>query len=241
MDEPMSNLDAKLRTELRADLAATQQRLGVTTIYVTHDQVEAMALGHRVAVMRDGRIVQCGTPIEVYEHPIDLFVATFVGSPPMNVLVAEVVDGRRLRLGRHEVDLGRSASRWPTLGTYTGRDVLLGVRPESIGLSDDGDLTVEVLHVESLGAERFALATLEARGVRPDGDDWRTESPTTVSIAVTSPTPVDPFRPVPVRLDTERVHLFDPDGGARLPGRDDAVPLASAGGDGLAGGRRRQT
>ena len=125
MDEPLSNLDAKLRVGMRASLAQLHGRLGVTTVYVTHDQVEAMTLGQRVAVMRDGRILQVDTPQRLYEQPKDRFVAGFIGSPAMN-LVEATIDGDEVRFGQFRLPL--EAGRRPVSGTQM---VVLGVRPES--------------------------------------------------------------------------------------------------------------
>src|SRR4029077_13681354 len=125
MDEPLSNLDAKLRVGMRASLAQLHGRLGVTTVYVTHDQTEAMTLGQRVAVMRDGRILQADTPQRLYQEPADLFVAGFIGTPAMNLVEARVEDGA-VRFGRYRVPL--DPSRRPPAGTER---VVLGIRPEA--------------------------------------------------------------------------------------------------------------
>jgi multiple sugar transport system ATP-binding protein len=146
MDEPLSNLDAKLRTQMRAEISHLHRELGVTMIYVTHDQVEAMTLGDRVAVMRKGELQQVGSPQEIYAHPVNVFVAGFIGSPAMNFVEAELArDGDRLvvRFGdeRLEVDERERAER-PALGSYVGRGVIVGIRPESLGegsaVSEDG-------------------------------------------------------------------------------------------------------
>jgi len=138
MDEPLSNLDARLRVQMRIDLVELQRRLAVTTIYVTHDQVEAMTMGDRVAVMRDGRLEQVGTPQEVYDRPATLFVASFIGSPPMNLLAAR-------HFGLH----------------LDGRQLLVGVRPEHVRLGADGPLVGRVVRVESLGHEYLVSCRLE--------------------------------------------------------------------------------
>src|SRR4051794_29391291 len=135
MDEPLSNLDAKLRVEMRAYLSRLHQELGTTTVYVTHDQTEAMTMGDRVAVMRDGRLAQCGPPQALYDEPDDLFVAGFMGSPAMNLLRARiegddvVVGGQRLRL-----TAAVQAAR-PSLRAFDGREVVVGIRPESVAQS----------------------------------------------------------------------------------------------------------
>ena len=148
MDEPLSNLDALLRLEFRTELKKIVQDLGTTTIYVTHDQGEALSLGDRVAVMRAGRIVQLGDPIEVYDTPTDRFVGGFLGSPPMNFLAAKVdPDGTGLHIGDDVVPAP------PAARSHGGRDVLIGVRPENIEVSTErGDLTAHVEVVEPTGA-----------------------------------------------------------------------------------------
>ena len=159
----MSNLDAKLRTTGRAEILAIQQRLGLTTLYVTHDQVEAMALADRVGVMLDGHHVQCGSPTDVYEHPVDLFVAQFMGSPPMNVVLATVVrDGAELGLA-----IGSQTVRLPqcdaTIAARLGADtqVALGIRPEDFRHEPDSpDL--------ELSLRARAVCSLP-RGCRMDG------------------------------------------------------------------------
>ena len=135
MDEPLSSLDTKLRAETRSAIWRIQRRLGLTTVCVTHDQVEAMSMGDRIAVMRQGRIVQCGPPLELYDTPVDLFVAQFIGSPSMNVFEANVVgagESLALRIGRQNVPLDDDAlARVPVLPELVGRKVALGVRPEA--------------------------------------------------------------------------------------------------------------
>src|SRR5262249_13820142 len=132
MDEPLSNLDAKLRVQMRAEIARIQQALEVTTLYVTHDQVEAMTMGHRVAVMRDGVLQQVDTPQHLYDAPANLFVASFVGSPPMNLIQAGFDDGI-LRLGDVEVSLPPDVlGARPQLRRYVGRRVAVGIRPEDV-------------------------------------------------------------------------------------------------------------
>ena len=129
MDEPLSNLDAKLRVQMRADIAALQQRLGVTTVYVTHDQVEAMTMGHRIAVLRDGRLQQCDAPRAVYARPANLFVAGFIGSPAMNLLEAEVRDGR-CELNGARVELAGGGRPAPRAAAWS-----LGLRPDALELA----------------------------------------------------------------------------------------------------------
>ncbi|QFU89462.1 ABC transporter ATP-binding protein [Amycolatopsis sp. YIM 10] len=194
MDEPLSNLDAKLRVETRANIAALQQRLATTTVYVTHDQVEAMTMGHRVAVLKDGALQQVDTPARLYARPANAFVAGFIGSPPMN-LHTTAVDQGHARLGGLSIPLPHS---------HAGKEVTLGIRPESLRLTGAGDpgfkATVEL--VEELGADAFVHARAEdARVVvRVDGRS----TPTMGQV-------------VHIGLrDVDEVHLFHPETGERL-------------------------
>ncbi len=169
MDEPLSNLDAKLRVEMRAEIARIQRDLGATTIYVTHDQVEAMTLGDRVAVMRDGHLQQVGTPKELYERPLNLFVAEFIGSPAMNLVGADIVDedGTLAAVfGDNRLDVsGRDALR-----PFAGKRVIMGVRPEDlddasvVGRGSGGTITavVDIREDLFLAEERPDLPTIHA-------------------------------------------------------------------------------
>ena len=173
MDEPLSNLDAKLRVGMRASLAQLHARLGVTTVYVTHDQTEAMTLGQRVAVMRDGRVVQADEPQTLYREPVDLFVAAFIGSPAMN-LVEAVIDGDHAVFGQHRVPL--DPARRPQRGIER---VVLGIRPEafeeaSFGAAHLPRIQARVEVVEELGADAHVFFTVDAapgrrRGTRGSG------------------------------------------------------------------------
>ena len=177
MDEPLSNLDAKLRVQMRAEVARIQRRLAVATLYVTHDQVEAMTMGDRVAVMSAGLLQQCDAPQAVYDHPANLFVAGFMGSPPMNLFEASVGEGARsLRLGSQTIELPPPVrASVPDLAGYAGREVVVGVRPEDLATlsSQDGDTglalsgTVEL--VEALGSEQLVHFTTDARAVEVQG------------------------------------------------------------------------
>ncbi|MBF6213649.1 sn-glycerol-3-phosphate ABC transporter ATP-binding protein UgpC [Nocardia puris] len=162
MDEPLSNLDAKLRVSTRSQIAALQKRLGTTTVYVTHDQVEAMTMGDRVAVLRDGKLQQIAAPRELYDDPVNTFVAAFIGSPGMNLLEAPVEDGAAV-LETLRIPLPRTVK--------TGERVIVGIRPESWEVTTDpvGSLTVEAELLEELGAESFVYA----HGVT---DTWRSRS-----------------------------------------------------------------
>ena len=155
MDEPLSNLDAKLRVQMRADIAALQARLGVTTVYVTHDQAEAMTLGHRVAVLKDGRLQQCDTPRALYARPANTFVAGFIGSPAMNLCDVPLTNGS-VSFGGVEV---------PVPSANGGDSIILGLRPEALELAADG-LPAEVEVVEELGADAFVFCVADVGGAR---------------------------------------------------------------------------
>jgi multiple sugar transport system ATP-binding protein len=163
MDEPLSNLDAKLRVEMRAEIARLQRDLQVTTIYVTHDQVEAMTLGDRVAIMRDGHLQQFDIPQKLYDQPTNLFVAEFIGSPAMNLVTAEIAranSGYEVRFGDHRLPVPEAVLRSrPALGTLDGKRVILGVRPEDIedaSLAGDGERLAAVVDIrEDMGSEVF--------------------------------------------------------------------------------------
>jgi multiple sugar transport system ATP-binding protein len=157
MDEPLSNLDAKLRVQTRTQIAQLQRRLGTTTVYVTHDQVEAMTMGDRVAVLNGGVLQQCASPKTLYDKPANRFVAGFIGSPAMNLLTLDVIDGHA-RLGSVEVPLERDVA-----AQITGGEVVLGVRPEAWTVSTDG-APVEVDVVEELGADEFVYGRLSIGG-----------------------------------------------------------------------------
>jgi multiple sugar transport system ATP-binding protein len=157
MDEPLSNLDAKLRVQTRTQIAQLQRRLGVTTVYVTHDQVEAMTMGDRVAVLKDGLLQQCDTPRRMYDHPDNVFVAGFIGSPAMNLLDLKVVDGG-VQFGDTTYPVERSV-----LGAAGDGRVTVGVRPEDLDISEHG-LPVEVDVVEELGADAYVYGRTNVGG-----------------------------------------------------------------------------
>ncbi|HTE62976.1 MAG TPA: ATP-binding cassette domain-containing protein, partial [Solirubrobacteraceae bacterium] len=157
MDEPLSNLDAKLRVQTRTELVELQARLGVTTVYVTHDQVEAMTMGHRVAVLRDGVLQQCDAPGTLYHEPVNLFVAGFIGSPAMNLIA--LGNGRPMAFGGSTLALGAGD------GTFADADgaVTVGFRPEALQVGD-GPLRAQIRTVEDLGSEVFVHLALEHAG-----------------------------------------------------------------------------
>ena len=182
MDEPLSNLDAKLRVQMRAEVLRIQRRLGVATLYVTHDQVEAMTMGDRVAVLSAGLLQQCDEPQLVYENPRNLFVAGFMGSPPMNLFEATVAEGARsIRVGSQSLALpGYMLAAIPELKGYAGRSVVLGIHPEDLTIAsadtggENGDrcvLEATVELVEALGSEQLVHFTTDARAVEVEGTD----------------------------------------------------------------------
>ncbi|WP_344160296.1 sn-glycerol-3-phosphate ABC transporter ATP-binding protein UgpC [Kribbella yunnanensis] len=153
MDEPLSNLDAKLRVQTRTQIAELQHRLGVTTVYVTHDQVEAMTMGDRVAVLKDGVLQQVDTPLNLYDRPVNKFVAGFIGSPAMNLLDASIVDGGA-QVGDYVVPIARDV----LAKAGSDKTVTLGVRPEAFHLADEG-MPVNVAVIEELGSDAFLYGT----------------------------------------------------------------------------------
>jgi multiple sugar transport system ATP-binding protein len=202
MDEPLSNLDAKLRVQMRADIAALQDRLGVTTVYVTHDQAEAMTLGNRVAVLRDGRLQQCDAPRALYERPANSFVAGFIGSPAMNLLPVPLGPNGSVSLGG--VDVPLSASVRAAAGAGGWNEIVLGVRPESLELAPDG-IAAEVQVVEEIGADAYLFCVADIGG----------EQMKLVARGETKTAPERGAR-VTLRPKPEEAHLFDPVGGDRL-------------------------
>ena len=160
MDEPLSNLDAKLRTGTRAQIVELQRRLGTTTLYVTHDQVEAMTMGHRIAVLNGGRLQQLGTPLELYQWPANLFVAQFIGSPPMNLLPVVVAAPGQLALEGHRLLVEGPMAE--ALGGRQGQALTGGLRPEHLKLAPatNRNLAAEVSHVEALGNEQLVTCRL---------------------------------------------------------------------------------
>jgi multiple sugar transport system ATP-binding protein len=175
MDEPLSNLDAKLRVQMRAEVARIQRRIGVATIYVTHDQTEAMTMGDRCTVLRDGELQQVDTPQKLYDNPDNIFVAAFIGSPAMNLYDATVGEGARsVKLGSQEIDLPESVVlARPALRSYAGKDVVVGLRPEHLPAEAPGSagpkLAGDVDLVEALGSELVVHFTIDARRVLAEG------------------------------------------------------------------------
>jgi multiple sugar transport system ATP-binding protein len=175
MDEPLSNLDAKLRVQMRAEVQRIQRRINVATLYVTHDQVEAMTMGDRVAVMRSGLLQQVDHPQHLYDHPDNLFVAAFIGSPAMNLYEATLTeDAGTIRIGSQELAVPAVCREGhPGLARFAGKKIILGLRPEHLPAATDGStgprLTGNVDLVEALGSELMIHFTIDARRVRAEG------------------------------------------------------------------------
>src|SRR5262245_28113391 len=233
MDEPLSNLDAKLRVQMRADIAHLQKDLGTTTIYVTHDQVEAMTMGDRVAVMSKGVLQQVDAPQRLYDRPQNLFVAGFIGTPPMNLLecTVSVNGGVSIDLGGDEVPVAEQAlANYPGLRGSDGRRVIVGVRAGDLHPQRQGELptiTARVQLVESLGGESMAYFKVEARSLKSEAGDEEEalESDSEETVVGARPNLVASFPPhvqlqlgtdVPVAVDTRNMHFFDEATGAPL-------------------------
>ena len=222
MDEPLSNLDAKLRVQTRAEISKLQRRLGVTTVYVTHDQVEAMTMGDRVCVLRLGQLMQVASPADLYSTPENLFVATFIGSPSMNVVLGTVLsaDGGTtvLEVAGQQLALdGAAAARLPGLADYVGRQIAVGIRPEALGRDGEGHLTVDVDLVEMLGSELLVHATLGAPAVRMA--DAGVETGTADATVIASLDPRSTARAgerLTLTVDLNRLHAFDLESGAAV-------------------------
>ena len=206
MDEPLSNLDAKLRVQMRIEISKLHQRLESTIIYVTHDQTEALTLGTRIVVMKDGVMQQVATPIDLYTKPCNLFVAGFIGSPQMNFIDCKVVrdeEGIKLAFGSYAVKLPESKAEKLVEGGYIDKEVIMGIRPEDIkdeeifinaGSSNVLDATVRVY--EMLGAEVFLYFSVE-------GHD--------ITVRVNPRTTARPGDTIKIALDTSKIHIFDKD------------------------------
>ncbi len=206
MDEPLSNLDAKLRVSTRTQIAALQTRLGVTTVYVTHDQVEAMTMGDRVAVLKDGLLQQCDTPLNLYDKPNNLFVAGFIGSPAMNLIEGEVADDG-VHIGDYVVPVPRE-----TLSKASGEKRLtLGIRPETFNLSDTNTgIGIDVAVVEELGADAFLYGTVSGLS------DEEKLTAQQITARISSRTPPQRGSTVRLEVDPKQVHVFNQANGERI-------------------------
>jgi multiple sugar transport system ATP-binding protein len=240
MDEPLSNLDAKLRVQMRAEVSRIQRRVGVATLYVTHDQTEAMTMGDRVAVMRAGRLQQVDAPQALYDRPTNLFVAAFIGSPAMNLYPAHVDEqGGSLRLGEQTIELPERLRSEKALGSYRGKELVVGIRPEDLTdaavAREDGAgrrLQGTVDLVEALGAEKLVHFHIDASRIQSSdariGIEEEAESEglgsgeigaatLTAGVARVPPTStIKADEQATFLIDCERLHLFDPEDGHTL-------------------------
>ena len=245
MDEPLSNLDANLRVQMRSEVLRVQRRVGVATLYVTHDQTEAMTMGDRVAVLRGGTLQQLAEPQELYERPANLFVASFIGSPSMNLYEATVsgpADRLVLSLGSQELALSADfVQRHPALASAGQRKLVAGIRPEGLTVAASTDdpeaarertISVRAELVESLGNESLLHFSTDARRVRSRGGVWTAapDADPSADIAAASSSEgvarVDPRVPVAVGdqlaliVDVDRIHFFDAESGDAIRAAD---------------------
>jgi multiple sugar transport system ATP-binding protein len=242
MDEPLSNLDAKLRVQMRTEVARIQSRLGTTTVYVTHDQTEAMTLGDRVAVMRSGLLQQVGSPNELYSNPVNLFVAGFIGSPAMNFMPGKLENGSvHLPIG----DVRLSGEALERAADGAGRTVIVGIRPESFEDASllGGDARAEgatfrttIDLVESMGAEQYAYFQVQETGQGIESDQLRelaedagtAEVPSSgegqVVARIEAASSIRRGDEAELWLDTSKLHFFDPATGESLAGRSSSTP-----------------
>jgi multiple sugar transport system ATP-binding protein len=226
MDEPLSNLDAKLRVQMRAEVSRIQRRIGVATIYVTHDQIEAMTMGDRVAVLRAGVLQQCATPQVLYDRPDNVFVAAFIGSPAMNLYEATVgAGGRSIRIGSQEIDLPDSVTMaHPGLAEFAGQPVIVGLRPEHLPAASQGltgpELVGDVDLVEALGSELVVHFTIDAKRVQAEGAHSADAEAATISgegVARIDPkTPVKAGDRITFAVDADGLQFFEPESGAAI-------------------------
>jgi multiple sugar transport system ATP-binding protein len=193
-DEPLSNLDAKLRVQMRSEIKQNHQRLKTTTVYVTHDQIEAMTMADRIVVMHDGIIEQIGTPLELYDRPANLFVATFIGSPAMNLVNGKMEGQDFIASDGTRISLGRGA------GSSEGRPITLGVRPEHFHLDPNG-VDAEILTVEPTGSETQVVARFAGGEIMGAFRERIT---------------AQPGEKIKIRPDSSTVHLFDTESGKRI-------------------------
>ena len=237
MDEPLSNLDAKLRVSMRASLAELHDRLSVTTVYVTHDQIEAMTLGDRVCVLRDGMLQQVDTPQNLFDHPVNLFVGGFIGSPAMNIVIATLTsgdDGAAVTFAGHRLAIPETVMRTsPGLAAYAGRELILGIRPsdfEDSRLTEDSwpRLTAATHVTEALGSEINVIFAIDAPPVEhPDLADLATDQDEAGSIPlhagkslwtarVNARSQVRAGDRIELGVDTRNLHFFDPETGLAI-------------------------
>jgi multiple sugar transport system ATP-binding protein len=230
MDEPLSNLDAKLRVEMRAEILRIQRRVNVATVYVTHDQTEAMTMGDRVAVLEAGRLQQCASPQTLYEEPANLVVAAFIGSPSMNLFEAELsADAETLQVGSYALPAAAVLRRIPSLRAHAGRHVIIGLRPEDLTLvADDGTPAISgvIELIEALGSELLVHFSSDAKRARPavavsaDDEEYLPEAEVSGGdgwvARLGSRAPVKAGQAVRFAPDMSQMHCFDPGSGDAL-------------------------
>jgi multiple sugar transport system ATP-binding protein len=226
MDEPLSNLDAKMRTQIRAEISELQRKMAATTVYVTHDQVEAMTMGDRVAVMRAGELQQVGTPQDLYEQPTNIFVAGFLGSPAMNIFRTRL---HKTEAGHFAMDFGKQSlvissaavSRYPQIEQYLDQPILVGLRPEAFsvaeaGRSSDDLIQVLVMTLEALGHEMivYAEALIEKVEIEDsESQSSRENQPSSILIArVPSSRQIQVHQPLTLSVDSSNLYLFTLEG-----------------------------
>jgi multiple sugar transport system ATP-binding protein len=248
MDEPLSNLDAKLRVSMRGSLKQLHERLGVTTVYVTHDQVEAMTLGNRVCVLRDGRLQQVDTPQHLFEAPVNLFVAGFIGSPAMNFVTADLVrdDGPAVTFAGYKLEVPPDVMEAKHgLQDFIGKKVILGIRPsdfEDASLADGshaGKMQITAGVTEELGTEIHVIFTIDAPPVehadltkaadREDDEDGAVSAlvggKSLWTARVSARSRIRPGQPAGLAVDTHHLHFFDPASGLSIGHPQAAVAL----------------
>ncbi len=225
LDEPLSNLDAKLRVQMRGEITSLQQRVGVTTFYVTHDQVEAMTMADRVAVIHDGLLQQVGPPQELFDQPSNLFVAAFIGSPPMNLMEASITTNAHDRLmcqfGSTTIELTDMSSDAPLRG-FIDKPVVAGIRPKDFQLATEStaQLHAYVTQVEALGHERILYFDLDAQRVvvQIEQDEVQSldDAGTRIAARFPSDTNINSGDTIPLTVRVDNMHFFDPDSGSRV-------------------------
>jgi multiple sugar transport system ATP-binding protein len=228
MDEPLSNLDAKLRVQMRAEVQRIQRRIGVATVYVTHDQIEAMTMGDRVTVLRAGVLQQVDTPQNLYDNPDNVFVAAFIGSPAQNLYDAALTEGARsIKLGSQEIPLPEAVrAKRPALVSYAGKDVVVGMRPEHLPAAKPGEtgptLVGDVNLIEALGSELVVHFTIDANRVIAEGaldkDEAEAVGKGEGVARVEAKTPVKVGDRMTFGIDIEDMQFFDTQTGLAIRG-----------------------